>query len=259
MNPQFRAQIFVLACLYFIMFLTYYITQKYEPFEDEDTISSYNDTNDLTNPGDEPWKHHKINNLTGVEYKVKYDKAYYYELDNATFEAALQKAFAPSASQSNSWTQLPMPGTDTGTLTDAKSIRLRRLQVPNLSIYDAYKLILAHISNTINSKTLLFVLPDGTQPKFQIIHDVLNNVYINEDQTKYLMQINFVCYRESKFQAKSIQSTCTIDKNHKVEVPEIHVVGVLSEDSFGLFPVVGIDPSDEYALVSDVPSTDKRF
>jgi hypothetical protein len=73
------------------------------------------------------------------------------------------------------------------------------------------------------------------------------------------MYIDFVLYREAKYQAKSIRTVCIVELPNGLTPTarflEMNVTGVISEGDFGLFPVTGVDPSDDAASLGPVPQT----
>ena len=215
----------------------------------ESEIMGYNDTVDITNKGVEPWEHHQVHALLPMDLPVKYPKAYYYELDNETFQKALKKSFHLAA-----LSPISMESWQFVTTTDA-------------DVLAAYSTAKNYLSQVLVEKANLFQLPDGSSPNLQIIHDVMVSIYkykyemdsTNETvDVKYLINMDVILYRESKYQAKSVRCVCIVTKvpntnTWKVEVVDMRVTGVISEGDFGLFPVVGFDELDDYAAISPVP------
>jgi hypothetical protein len=219
----------------------------------ESEITGYNDTIDITNKSVEPWEHHQVHALLPMDLPVKYPKAYYYELDNQTFQNALNKSFHLAALSPMS--SMATPGQE----------NWQRVTTTDTDILVAYSTAKNYLSQVLVDKAKLFQLPDGSSPNLQIIHDVMVSIYKYKYKTtstgegeKYLINMDVILYRESKYQAKSVRCVCIVTRlpntnTWKVKVVDMHVTGVISEGDFGLFPVVGFDELDDYAAVSPVP------
>ena len=219
----------------------------------EGFVTGYNDTIDYTNTGPEPWNHHPVNAmpLMDTALPLRYQKAYYFELDNSTFEIALGLAFnlpntaaASDIEASESWEPLSF---GTGGTCGSDCIK-------------AYTAAKEFLATTLVRSASLFRLPDGTSPPLQVIHDVLiQAACATNNKNKYLMYIDFVLYREAKYQAKSIRTVCIVELPNGLTPTarflEMNVTGVISEGDFGLFPVTGVDPSDDAASLGPVPQT----
>lgn len=161
--------------------------------------------------------------------EVKYKKAYYYELDNDTFNAALQTTFQPSV-----MSYLSDYAWSAGNIND----------VP---IQKAYASVIDRITNTLRSPQALS-LPDGSFSRLQITHDRLLDAMIgipknSNDSTLTMLKCELTLYRESKYQGKNIGCVCTVDDQNNVYFVQMKVIGVVSADNIqGLsLPGIGTD------------------
>ena len=158
-----------------------------------------------------------------VEPKIKYEKAFYYELDNNRFLKGLQRALAV------------MPS------SRLKEAEWKKVNADAQYIIDKYKVAFEAFQKAITSGTNAgyFSLPDGTSPKFQIVYD--NIQYAYEKGTDVMIVYDVVLYREGKAHGKHIIVTSIvrtdIDKTVTVEYAKIKVLGIVSADTIGLFPV----------------------
>lgn len=190
----------LLLVLVIIGIVFIYINKRCELF-----VDSYNDT------------------IVG-DIKSKYERAYNYELENDAYRKALEKSFNMKKVCINpaEWSVVePVNRT-----------------IP-LNIQNAYSKAVDHITRTIVNSPH-FGLPDGQSPKIQIVHDVLVSYQINRREPSYIMTLQLVMYRESKFHGKDIGMMVKVDKN-VVTVLDIWINGVVFEDKIALFPVLPID------------------
>lgn len=70
-----------------------------KPFDPDLHLTSVNgDIWDVNREDDDPWQRHSVNGSVAVDPHVKFDRTYYYELDNAKYTAGLRKALVVSCS-----------------------------------------------------------------------------------------------------------------------------------------------------------------
>lgn len=171
-----------------------------------------------------------------LETDVKYEKAFYYELDNVALEKALTSTFNSS------------------TLTDAAketSSDAGWQTIDNDQVAVTYNYVLKDMKKTFKTNRDAFRLPDGTDPPFQIVHDALLNVAIKYDLSKdskelsdipwYLLKYEVIIFRESKYQGKHLGIVSVVDPEGGITYLQMKVIGVVSADDIGIWPVKALD------------------
>ena len=169
-----------------------------------------------------------------LETTIKYPKAFYYELPNAEFNAAMKTCF-------NITYQVSTP-TET---------RMWESIAPVLAD-EAHAIVKDSIAVLLREKADAFKLPDGTAPPLQVVHDRLVQAQIAPVTTPksspdspqlydYRIKSEFIFYRESKYQGKHVGFVCTVSPNGLVEYLQAQVIGVVSADNIGMWPVMPLD------------------
>jgi hypothetical protein len=72
------------------------------------------------------------------------------------------------------------------------------------------------------------------------LHDRLISIAFAADSDKRMLKFELILYRESKYQGKHVACTVAVQGGN-VTFLRMKVIGVISSDSFGLFPVTGVD------------------
>ena len=205
------------------------------------TVRPFNDNMDYKNKGEEPWNHHVVHDslLPVLETNIKYKNAYYYELDNDAFVQALFECFQVVGQGKQDVMQAVIKKDPWTPVT---------LDADALASYNAVR---DTITDTLKSNTSCFKLPDGSSLPLQVVHDRLQSASIsiskedgkNVTVVKYLFKLEMILYRESKYQGKHIGCVCINDvTNRKIVFVQMKILGVVSADEIGLFPVLGNDP-----------------
>jgi hypothetical protein len=214
------------------------------------TVVPYNDDIAYMNPTNNPapWMHHKMASSLEQDPKIIFPNAYYYEFDNQKYVDGLNKALSvpctllsDAVNQSN-WSISIEPDPKNPTLS-----------IP-ADVVDAYNACLTYIDKKLNSSSSM-ILPgdDPSKPSYiQIVHDIFLSYksHVNSDGM-YLIDLEVVLYRENKQHGKDVKVRCTTKSTHGgwiVNVVALDLVGVVSEDEIGLFPVTASNPFDINAL-----------
>lgn len=173
--------------------------------------------------------------------KIKYEKAYYYELTNKDMLNALKKSF-----------NLPSALAATKNINDVK---WKVVDSESSEVSEMYAAIIDHFKAVLNSHGNLFTLPDGSSPPFQIVYDRLQVAMKQEHGTTdtgskskqaiqaippYLFKFDAVIYREAKVHGKHLFITCIRTKD-TVSYQQIKIIGIVSSDNIGFFPVQATD------------------
>lgn len=211
------------------------------------SVVESNATISLANTGPEPWNHHEISSIPS-DTVTQYPQTYYNEFSNEQFEHALRKTFPfpcdkkKVVSQSNHW----MKNTDWRA-------------VPN-TVRAAYDETIRHISTHLKTSQELHLPYDNPlqRPVVQMVHDRWNAYYTHSATNDLLLDIEFITFRETKFQGKHIvaRSLCEWNaskKKYDIFIVEIHVQGVVSEDQIGMHPVLPNNPFDLKMLTAEEP------
>lgn len=210
----------------------------------ESFVVAANDDIPLVNQGPEPWERHQIISTPYLQLQPAYQRgirhhanAAYFEVDNHTFDIALQKAFAFSCT-------LPTY-TDKGWSAD---IPINELTAP-AELREQYPQILKFLSNKLRASTHL--------KGVQIVHDRWLTYQRSASNSKmFLVTIEVLLYRTGKFQGKHVVLTIFVNLNKDVKdkftVVASRVEGVIAEDQIGMHPVTPKQPI-EYVNVPKRP------
>lgn len=207
-----------------------------------DKIIAYNDDLLYTNTGNKPWEHHPVQTSIPNDTKVKFKNAYYYEFDNITYLQNLKialivpcKLLADAVLTSN-WSNDIDPG------STANNKITREATV-------GYTKCLQYIDNKINNAKSMILPSDvklQVRAKIQLVHDIFKLFKVHKtSNSMYLINIELILYRQSKYNGKHIEVTCTAKKNNTkwiIHVVAVRILGVVSEENIGLFPVIPVDP-----------------
>lgn len=238
-KPIYRAIIVVLFMLLIIAWNAH--TRINEKFSNSD-ILEYNADIQYENNG---IFHHPMNPSLPINLHVKYNNAYYYEYDNAKYLEGLKKQLniTPESHQAQAIRKKTWNPPQTLTQSTAQNI------------LDAYasclQTFLTILNNGIGTSSNALTLPGSnplTTQNIQIVHDILIHyeIPIANDTNMYLFDIEMLLYRESKFQGKHIGVRCLFNSQTKeLDVTSIGIIGEVSEDQIGLFPV---NPSNPFEI-----------
>lgn len=219
----------VIVCV--LLLLSLIILQSWQSYEGY--VVSNNQLVPQKNETPDAWNRHSIQDSLPLDYVVKYENAYYNELDNRTFIEGLYRAFQPNS--------LLMNGSDW-----INQIQVDKEHIPPKLLQDQYRTIVPWIEQGLNANAgEYFRIPGDASAPFQIIHDHWNswskNIMV---PNRFLYNMDVVVYRESKYHAKHLRFIIVADKQGIVGVVSIRMVGIIFEDKFGLFPVVQSDMVD---------------
>lgn len=167
--------------------------------------------------------------------------AAYFEVDNHTFEIALQEALKFSCRQGRfrreEWLQEVQPQA--------------LLVSPNL--LKEYNALLAYITTSLNKLV--------KSERFQMVHDrwITFRSHVSS-KTKTLFTFEVLLYRTGKFQGKHVTFTAVVDTafadpSQRYTILQTKVEGVVSEDKIGLFPINAAthNPLENHATVPSHP------
>lgn len=163
-----------------------------------------------------------------INNQVKYKNAFYYEYDNEEYLKRLKVILnIRHIFDEGEWYHYNVT-----------------VNTPN-DILMAYNKCIDIISKRLNDNNTL-LLPDQNKVPIQIVHDVLLKYYRNHDNPKlFAFDIQLVLYRQSKYQGKHIELRVVYDKRYEsLFVTDVKLLGVVSEDQIGMFPVVATNPFD---------------
>lgn len=236
-----RVQVLIVLFLLAILVMGNVIKEQFS------NVVESNATITLANTGPEPWNHHEISSIPN-DTVTQYPQTYYNEFSNEQFEHALRKIFQypcdkkKSVSQQSQW----MKNTDWRA-------------VPKF-VQTAYDEAVRHISLQLKTSKELHLPYDNPdqRPMVQLVHDRWNAYYTRSASSDLLLDIEFITYRESKFQGKHVVARILCEwnaskKKYDIFVVEIHVEGVVSEDQIGMHPVLPNNPFDLKVLTADEP------
>ena len=209
---------------------------------DGDKIIAYNDDLIFTNTGKNPWEHHPVQTSIPIDTKVKFKNAYYYEFDNVTYLRNLKIALivpcellADAVLTSNWSNDIDPASTANDKITREATI--------------GYTNCLQYIDNKINNSKSMILPSDiklQVRAKIQIVHDIFKSFKVHKtSNSMYLINMELILYRQSKYNGKHIDITCTVKKNNSkwiIHIVAVRILGVVSEENIGLFPVIPIDP-----------------
>lgn len=219
---------YIILVVLIIGIIFIYINKQCELF-----VDSYNATLSYSNS-----EYHDT--IVG-EIKSKYERAFNYELENVAYRTALEKSF--------NMTKVCINPVEWSVVEPVNRT------IP-LNVQNAYSKALDHITRVV-TKSPYMVLPDGKSPKIQIVHDVLVSYQINRREPSYIMTLQLVMYRESKFHGKDVGMMVKVDKN-VVTILDIWINGVIFEDKIALFPVLPTDPYNTNVNMSAADFNDQN-
>lgn len=214
-----------------------------------------------------PWERRPISTSVDADPVVKYPKAYYSELGNGPYLAALQGLFQLSCEIQReaerdlaSWPTGPVPP--------------ERALAPHVK--EAYDAAVWHIGGRVQSAAgaLALALPDASDAaRVQMVYDTLaeygvgpvNAAAVGADGPPNLrLTVECVFYRFGKFHGKHVQfvvraipelTSRTLGGGNGAPVPTwkivvlgLRILGVVSADHIGLYPVEARDPAAPDAL-----------
>ena len=231
-----KASIFAIACLFFaVWWWSYY---KREPFVPDPAHSDLIRENTDNNP----WNHHPVQESLPLNHRIRYPQAFYYELDNAAFQEAFDRAFHISTSspwyraalKTNEWLGPYSP-------SDA-----------DVSWKDGYASFFAYVQATLRSSPE-FCLPGtirdaskDTSVELQIVHDRWRRFFVwNKTPNVIRIDVELLLYREGKYQGKHMLVFAVLEQTRpghvEVHIVQANVVGVVPSDGIGMHPVLPID------------------
>ncbi len=201
----------------------------------------------LVNEGNDPWQRHPISSVP-VDYQVRYKTMYMAEYDHLTYENKLKTIFGlPSSkkqelSNISDWTVL-----DTDNRFHRSYIRV------------AYSSFINFLTQQLQKSKELDLIYDNpyNRPKLQIVHDVLLQFKRNtRNPYKYALMIEMILYRNHKYHGKHVHVEAIVEYKRKTkdwifDIVDIHIIGVVSEDGIGMFPVVPYQREQNGALELD--------
>jgi len=205
-------------------------------------IIAYNDELLYVNKGTEPYKHHPVQSSIPIDISIKYKNAYYYEFDNTTYLRNAKIALTipcdllADAVLSSNWSDSIDPALNVSTQA-------------TLEASDAYSTCLQYIDMKLNDSESM-ILPGeikvAQRSKIQLVHDIFKSYKMHTQSiSMYLIDIELILYRTGKYNGKHVEVTCTSKKSKGIwiiHVVAIRILGIVTEDAIGLFPVIPIDP-----------------
>ena len=230
-------------------------TDYNQPFSSNETIA-YNDDLLYTNTGNNPWEHHKVHNSIPDNPEVKFTNAYYYEFTNELYLENIKTALVvpcdllADAVLTSNW----------GDKIDPSIISVNSNESIQ-EVVDGYNNCLLYIINKINNATSMILPGDihvKTPSRIQIVHDIFKSYKIHTtSQSMYLIHMELILYRLSKYNGKHIEVTCTaklIDSNWIIHVVAIRILGVVPEQDIALYPVIPHDEQnvEQLQVVNDI-------
>lgn len=212
-------------------------------FQKEHFVAASNDSILEENTGKQPWNRHPINSVAYLQLRPAFQRgirhhanAAYFEVDNHTFDMALQKAFRlPCGTKylDNEWFTEVQPDTFT---VDA-------------SLLAEYHRLINYISKVVSP--------------YQVVHDrwISFRSHVS-NKTKTMLRVEMLLYRTGRFQGKHITLSVIVDTSKKVDnerftVVQTNVDGVVPEDAIGMHPVVATSSHKAIGVVNSyatVPS-----
>ena len=227
-----------------------------QPFSSNNNIIAYNDDLMYNNTGTNPWEHHKVHRSIPNNPEVKFTNAYYYEFTNELYLQNIKTALVvpcdllADAVLTSNWNEQIDPSINT-------NIDETILQ----EVVDGYNNCLLYIDEKINNATSM-ILPgeinSETPSQIQIVHDIFKSYKIHTtSQSMYLIHIELILYRLSKYNGKHVELTCTakkVDTDWIIHVVAIRILGVVPEEDIALYPVIPNDNLniEQLQVVNDV-------
>lgn len=225
----------IIIFFFIIKFFTLYDnkTENFANYNDDEYKPS-NTRILYTNTGIYPWDRHTISSSIPYDIKLKKEltNVYYYEYDNETYNTKLQELYKSKrediiiAVEGSSWSKWLNPK------------NLTKKNKDNLVKY--YEYIYNYFENKLNNGIMNLEGKDKNH-KIQIVHDLMKRYKTNkQDYSFFLFEIEMILYREGKLQGKHIKLIAIT--NYKIiNIIDIRIVGVVSEDNIVLFPYVAND------------------
>lgn len=207
------------------------VLNRTEPF-----VVASNDDIPQVNEGSEPWKHHEINSIGYLQLRPAFQRgirhhmnASYFEVDNYTFDMALQNTFRNTCQKT--------------TYRDSDWLQEIQPEMFNVSptLLKAYNDVITYVKDTVNASPMF---KDNTKEPIQIVHDRWISFRNHRtSKTKTLLRIEMIFYRSGKFQGKHVTMGIIVDTSMKENIDRYTVIqtkveGVVPEDAIGMFPVV---------------------
>lgn len=156
----------------------------------------------------------------GADPEITVRNAYYYEFGNAEYEQKLQMVLSLGTAQ-------PLA----------------------VDLADSYDRMIAHITRLLNSPAAVVLdLPGDNpyeRPRIQIVQHELIAAHANS------FTASVVLYRYGKHHAKEVHISATVDAN-TITYTSAKVVGTLSSDHIGFYPVLFSDPDPQNVSFTQV-------
>ena len=225
---------YICLVILIICFAFIYLNKKCEMF-----IDAYNATLSYSNS---EYEKHPVRDTIIGDIHSQYERSYNYELENDKYRIALEKSFDIKKVCINP--------------TDWSVVEPVNRTLP-LNIQNAYSIALQYITNVISASPY-FVLPDGKKTPVQIVHDLLISYQFHRNQPSYIMTLQLVMYRESKYHGKDVGMLVKVDNNN-VTILDIWINGVIFEDKIALFPVLPTDPYNTNVNMSAADFNDQNL
>jgi hypothetical protein len=203
-----------------------------------------------TNDGTQPWNRHPIVSIPFLQMRPAFQRgirhhtqAAYFEIDNQSYDVALQKTFTYSCTtRSGPWGPIVTPSV---------------FSVPQ-NVVATYPILLKWLETKLNASPFF----GKNQPKIQIVHDRWIGFQKHlSNTTQYLISIETILYRQGKFQGKHVSFSVMVEFKPKkapiFTVTQTRVEGVVAEDKIGMFPVIATEDvavsGDDYLPVPNDP------
>lgn len=188
-----------------------------------------NSTNTL-----EPWNKHPITyESIPIDTPIKYNKAFYYEMDNAMYDKALQSTFSHNCEAAKkvfvntSWRLLDP------TNLDNDKIRI-------LTIYPS---VIKYMTTTLNQSKYM-KNKNGSPYLIQIVHDHILRTYQHlTSSNQFIIELETILYREFAAHGKHLRFKIFVEqsKNIEVVITELDILGIVPAEIIGFHPVLPID------------------
>lgn len=186
-----------------------------------------------TNPSDQVWDRHDIQDSYDMDDPMQYPNAYYNELPNREFQDALQKTFREEMILPNGAQWTP-------------EILVDKDHIPPEPVIAGYKLLVPWVEKRLRASPHFRMPGDGSDPApFQIIHDHWNAWSKSTlHPNRYMYHVEMLVFREAKYHAKHVSLRMVTEGTTVLGILEIRIMGIVFEDHFGLFPVTHSDKMD---------------
>jgi hypothetical protein len=218
----------------------------------------------FANPTDarRPWDRRPISTSVNNDPVVKYPKAYYNELGNSAYVAALQGLFQLSCE---------IQRDAEATIATWKSGPVPPEGAAGTYVAEAYAAAIGYISDRVLGPTGVsaLALPDASDnAKVQLVYDMLAEYGVGPVDVEAVgasgppslrLTIECVFYRFGKFHGKHVRfivrATPQLLGGGAASVPQwrifvlgVQILGVISADQIGLYPVEARDPNGSNVL-----------